>query len=77
MKIDSFSIGYRLILEGELFLEVEKELRRLLDLAVVSIDRDFYFFFSIFYRFKVGKFSNYVTFSLLSEPAKSIIFNKL
>tara|TARA_B110000285_G_C14832363_1_gene471456 strand:- start:267 stop:413 length:147 start_codon:yes stop_codon:yes gene_type:complete len=48
MKIDSFSIGCKVILEGELFLEVEKELRRLLDLAVVSIDRDFDFFFSIF-----------------------------
>jgi len=56
----------------------------LLDLAVLSADFDFlevtfsFFLAVIFYKFKIGVASSWgITLSLRSDPAKSIIFNKL
>jgi hypothetical protein len=77
MNIDSFSIGYKFNLHGDVFLELLIDVLRLLDLAVLSKDRDFYLFFYIFYKLSVDKFSNWLILSLRSEPAKSIIFSKL
>jgi len=41
MNIDSLSIDYKFILEGDKFLELLIDVLRLLDLAVLSADCDF------------------------------------
>jgi hypothetical protein len=62
-----------------MFRELLLDERKLLDLAVLSADFEIFIFDETFYKFKVdpGKLSIENVLSRLSEPAKSIIFNKL